>query len=94
MAIKLSELGRSQGEQAELPAEEPGVANVCGRAAEHMSKARIALDGESFDMGRALEHLDDAISCLQGLSRRAKAPAATDGNTVVAFQPAKERRSA
>lgn len=93
MAIKLSEIGRSQGEQANLPAKEPGVANVCGHAAEHMAKARMALDGESFDAGRALDHLDEAISCLQGLSRRGKAPKAKDGNTVVAFQPAKNRDS-
>ena len=94
MAIKLSESGRSGGEQANSAAKKPDLVQACGRAAEHMAKARIALDGGPIDAGRALDHLDEAISCLRGLSRRNGAAADFAGDTVVAFETAKDRRSA
>jgi hypothetical protein len=99
MAIELAAHGKSELKQAISPdsgakSEPDGLAQVCGQAAEHMAKARVALDSESFDTNRALDHLDEAISCLQGLSRRTASAPAQDGNTVVAFLPAKDRRSA
>ena len=99
MAIELVDGGKSEVKQAISPATgaksgPEGLAQVCGQAAEHMAKARVALDAESFDTNQALDHLDEAISYLQGLSRRGAPAPAQDENTVVAFLPAKDRRSA
>ena len=99
MAIELVDGGKSEAEQAISPSNgadsaPDGLVQVCGHAAAHMAEARLALDAESLDTNRALDHLDKAISCLQGLARRGQAAPAHDGNTVVAFQPAKDRRSA
>lgn len=99
MAIELVDGGKSEVKQAISPATgaksaPDGLAQVCGQAAEHMAKARVALDTGSFDTNQALDHLDEAISCLQGLSRRGAPAPAQEGNTVVAFLPAKDRRSA
>lgn len=47
----------------------PRLVQICGNAADHMARARDALGGESLDPARALDHLDEAIACLKGLSR-------------------------
>lgn len=43
------------------------LAQRCTKAANHVARARIALDDRNLDPDRALAHLDDAIGCLQRL---------------------------
>lgn len=73
---------------------ERSFAQTCGDAALHMAQARMALDGESLDTSQAMTHLDAAISCLQRISRRCSPDLAEVKSSVLAFQPARNRKSA
>ena len=94
MVVETSGTGTSGEDQGISRAAKANTAQICGRAAEHMARARQALERESLDPGQALAQLDDAISCLQSLPGRRPAAKEQGGDTVVAFQAAKERRSA
>lgn len=74
-------------------------AQICDRAADHVARARQALNGDSLDPIEALSHLDDAISCLKslsrrGLSRKEASPNGRTENSVLEFPPGHGRRSA
>lgn len=45
----------------------PTLPQLCSEAADHVARARVALDDESYDADRAMLHLDDAIDCLKRL---------------------------
>ena len=45
----------------------PTLPQLCTEAADHVARARIALDDETLDADQALIHLDEAISCLKQL---------------------------
>ena len=44
------------------------LSELCTEAAKHVAQARIALFSETVDTDGALDHLDQAIFCLQRLS--------------------------
>ncbi|HML93685.1 hypothetical protein [Methyloceanibacter sp.] len=67
---------------------------ICGNAADHMARAREALGGESLDPAQALDHLDEAISCLKGLSRHKAESRDEAGPAVLAFPRNRRARSA
>lgn len=73
---------------------EQDFAQICGSAADHMARARKALDGESLDPAQALDHLEEAICCLKGLSRNGVAPREDGEPAVLAFPRARRARSA
>jgi nucleoside-diphosphate-sugar epimerase len=43
------------------------LSELCGEAADHVARARVALFDESGNADRALLHLDEAIFCLRRL---------------------------
>lgn len=45
----------------------PSLPQLCTEAADHVARARIALDDETLDPDQALAHLDEAIACLKRL---------------------------
>lgn len=45
----------------------PSLPQLCGEAADHVARARIALHDDTFDTDQALVHLDAAIACLKRL---------------------------
>lgn len=45
----------------------PTLPQLCSEAADHVARARIALDHGSYDADQAMLHLDDAIACLKRL---------------------------
>ncbi|MDJ0513334.1 MAG: hypothetical protein QNJ62_07810 [Methyloceanibacter sp.] len=94
MVVRTRELGTSELDRAISTIASPNLVQACGQAAGHMAEARKALGGESLDLDQALAHLDDAIACLQRLSRRGKASEQSPESTVVAFESPKTRRSA
>jgi hypothetical protein len=49
------------------------LSELCTEAAQHVAQARIALFSESVDTAGALDHLDQAIFCLQRLSAQGRA---------------------
>jgi hypothetical protein len=49
------------------------LSELCTEAAKHVAQARIALFSESVDTDGALDHLDQAIFCLQQLSAQGRA---------------------
>lgn len=46
---------------------EPSLPQLCSDAADHVARARIALNDETLDADQALIHLDEAIACLKRL---------------------------
>jgi hypothetical protein len=57
---------------SEAPAR-PSLPALCSEAAEHVARARLSLDDESYDADRALLHLDEAILCLKRLLAHGRA---------------------
>jgi len=49
------------------------LSELCNEAAKHVAQARIALFSQSIDTDGALDHLDQAIFCLQRLSAQGRA---------------------
>ncbi|MBK5197213.1 MAG: hypothetical protein JJE37_02935 [Methyloceanibacter sp.] len=49
------------------------LSELCGEAADHVAKARVALFDESGNADRALLHLDEAIFCLRRLLAHGRA---------------------
>jgi hypothetical protein len=49
------------------------LSELCTEAAKHVAQARIALFSQSVDTDGALDHLDQAIFCLQRLSAQGRA---------------------
>jgi hypothetical protein len=49
------------------------LSELCTEASKHVAQARIALFGEMIDTDGALDHLDQAIFCLQRLSAQGRA---------------------
>ena len=70
------------------------LAQLCGNAADHMAQARNALGGEALDPAQALNHLDEAISCLKGLSRHKAEPRDEAEPAILTFPRDRRTRSA
>jgi hypothetical protein len=49
------------------------LSELCTEAAKHVAQARIALFSQDIDTDGALDHLDQAIFCLQRLSAQGRA---------------------
>ena len=94
MGLKRPGDGLTAVGQADSTHPEPNHVQICDRAADHIARARQALDDDSLDPAEALGHLDNAIACLKGLSRKGRPPKAKAENTVLAFRPGQSRRSA
>ena len=65
-----------QASIAPAPANPEGsvtLSELCTEAAKHVAQARIALFSQSVDTDGALDHLDQAIFCLQRLSAQGRA---------------------
>jgi len=45
----------------------PTLPQLCSEAADHVARARVALYDETFDAEEALQHMEEAISCLRRL---------------------------
>jgi hypothetical protein len=56
-----------ENRKIEPTAEPLSLPQLCTEAADHVARARIALDDWNVDPDRALAHLDDAIGCLERL---------------------------
>lgn len=74
--------------------ERPNPTHVCGCAADHVARAREALGADSLDPAQALQFLDEAISCLKGLTRPEAEPREPAGSAVLPFSRDKHTRSA
>ncbi len=70
------------------------LAQLCSNAADHMAQARDALGGEALDPAQALNHLDEAISCLKGLSRHKAEPRDEAEPAILTFPRDRRTRSA
>jgi hypothetical protein len=52
---------------------------LCSEAADHVARARIALDDDSLGADQALLHMDDAIACLKRLLAHGRRGTAGNG---------------
>jgi hypothetical protein len=84
----------SRIEHATSEGYEQTFAQTCADAAVHMARARMSLDSESFNPDQVMTHLDAAIACLQRISRRCPPSLIQAKSSVLAFQPARNRKSA
>ncbi|MEM7399865.1 MAG: hypothetical protein AAGF48_08700 [Pseudomonadota bacterium] len=94
MATKTTRLDISEAERAISAATPQSAARSCEQAVQYMAEARTALGGDSLDPNQALAHLDNAIACLQTLSRRGKASEQHPEGTVAVLENSATRRSA
>jgi hypothetical protein len=62
-----------ENRKIEPTAEPLSLPQLCTEAADHVARARIALEDRNLDPDRALAHLDDAIGCLQRLRAHGQA---------------------
>ncbi|MEG6507470.1 hypothetical protein V6C03_00620 [Methyloligella sp. 2.7D] len=60
---------------AEATSEKPvlSLSGLCNDAADHVARARTALDLEAADPDMAMAHLDNAIGCLKAMVAESKA---------------------
>lgn len=54
--------------------QQPSLPQLCSEAADHMARARIALDDATLGADQALLHLDEAIACLKRLWAHGSVP--------------------